>query len=79
MEINYNYIIEVRDSEGKLDFESERIKQKEHPFLFSKSEFSIDDLCYYMSFGQGRNQPSGPLELPAFMQSIGITYRAKTW
>ena len=35
--MEYNYIIEVRDSEGKLDFESERIKQKEHPFLFSKS------------------------------------------
>ena len=73
------YIIEVRDENGKLDFEKERVKQKEHPFLFSKREFTIDELCYYMSYGQGRNQPSGPMELPAFMESIDICYRRKTW
>jgi len=73
------YIIEVRDSEGKLDTNKEMEKRKEHPFLFSKPEFKIDDLCYYMSYGQGRDNPSGPLDLPAFMESIGISYRPKTW
>ena len=73
------YIIEVRDENGQLDFKAERIKQEEHPYLFSKGSFSIDDLCYYMSFGQDRNKPSGPMELPAFMDSIGISYREKTW
>lgn len=73
------YIIEVRDEHGQLDFRKEEEKTKEHPYLFSKLTFSIDDLCRYMSFGQERNNPSGPLELPAFMESIGITYRLKTW
>lgn len=39
----------------------------------------IDELCYYASYGQGRDNPSGPLDLPAFMKSIGVTYRQKTW
>ena len=72
------YIIEVRDKDGKLDFEKEKIKQKEHPYLFSKVEFSIDNLCYYMSYGQNRNNPSGPFQLGAFMESIGISFRKKT-
>jgi hypothetical protein len=75
----YKYIIEVRDEDGNLDFRKEDIKRKEHPYLFSKQEFHIDDLCYYASFGQGRDNPSGPMDLPAFMESIDITYRPKTW
>ena len=75
----FTFFIEVRDSDGRLDFEIEKIKRKEHPYLFSKQTFSIDDLCYYMSFGQGRDAPKGPMELPAFMGSIGISYRVKTW
>lgn len=73
------YIIEVRDSEGQLDFEAEKIKRKEHPYLFSKPEFTVDNLCHYMSFGQNRDNPSGPMKLPVFMGSIGISYRAKYW
>ncbi len=73
------YIIEVRDADGKLDFRAEEKRRKEHPYLFSKTEFTIDDLCYYMSYGQGRDNPSGPLQLNAFMGSIGISYRVKYW
>ena len=73
------FIIEVRDETGTLNFEKEKEKKKEHPYLFSKPTFSIDELCYYMSFGQGRNNPSGPMQLSAFMLSIGISYRLKTW
>lgn len=73
------YIIEVRDESGQLDFAAEIEKKKEHPYLFSKREFSIDDLCYYASYGQGRDNPSGPMELFDFMKSIGISYRRKTW
>ena len=75
----YKYIIEVRDEEGKLDFEAEELRKKEHPYLFSKKTFTIDQLCYYMSFGQNRDKPSGPMEVEAFMMDIGITYRRKTW
>lgn len=77
--MNKRYIIEVRDASGNLDFAAEPQKRKEHPYLFSKREFTIDDLCYYASYGQGRNNPSGPFELGEFMNSIGISYRVKTW
>ncbi len=73
------YIIEVRDEDGNLDFEKEKEVRKAHPYLFSKREFNIDNLCYYMSYGQGRDIPSGPMQLPAFMESIGVSYRQKTW
>lgn len=73
------YIIECRDTEGNLDFEGEVKLKKEHPYLFSKREFTIDNLCHYASYGQNRNNPSGPQELPAFMQGIGASYRVKSW
>jgi hypothetical protein len=79
MTMSKRYIIEVRDADGKLDFEAEKQKKIEHPYLFSKPTFSIDQLCYYMSYGQERDNPSGPLDLPAFMESIGISYREKYW
>ena len=73
------FIIEVRDEEGNLDFVAEKERKAEHPFLFSKYEFTIDELCYYASFGQGRDNPSGPMELPKFMEEIGVCYREKYW
>ena len=73
------YIIEVRDESGKLDFEKEKEIKKLHPYLFSKKTFTIDNLCYYMSFGQGRNNPSGPMQLADFMKQIGVSYRVKYW
>lgn len=73
------YIIEVRDENGKLDFRKEDEVRKIHPYLFSKQTFTIDDLCYYMSYGQGRNKPSGPMQLPEFMKSISVSYRFKYW
>ena len=73
------YIIEIRDADGNLDREAEREKKQAYPYLFSKATYSIDHLCYYASYGQGRNKPLGPLELGEFMNSIGISYRQKTW
>lgn len=73
------YIIEVRDLHGRLDSKKEAEKKKEHPQLFGKKEFTIDALCYYMSFGQGRDNPSGPRDLPEFMKSIGLSYRRVSW
>ena len=69
------YIIEARNLEGNLDFELEKQIRAAHPYLFSKPAFTIDDLCHYASYGEGRDTPSGPLELPAFMRSIGVSYR----
>jgi hypothetical protein len=79
VEMAKKYITEVRDENGQLDFEAEKIKRQEHPYLFSRPTFTIDQLCYYMSYGQNRNNPSGPMDLPAFMENIGISYREKTW
>ena len=73
------YIVEVRNADGSLDFANEPAVRKAHPYLFSKATFLIDELCYYASYGQDRNKPIGPMELPAFMKSIGATYRQKTW
>ena len=77
--MNDKYIIEVRDEQGSLDLKNEPARRKAHPYLFSKNTYSIDDLCHYMSYGQGRDDPKGPLDLPAFMKEIGITYRIKYW
>lgn len=73
------YIVEVRDAKGQLDFKKEEEVRKAHPFLFSKREFTIDDLCHYAAFGQGRDLSIGPNELPPFMESIGACYCRKTW
>jgi hypothetical protein len=73
------YIIEVRDEDGKLDFRREDVVRKQHPYLFSKREFTIDDLAYYVSFGQGRNTPVGPSGVAEFMADAGISYREKYW
>lgn len=73
------YIVEVRDAEGQLDFVAEKAVKEQHPYLFSKSEFTVGDLCYYVSYGQGRNNPSGPRGLSAFMRRAGVTYRRKYW
>jgi len=73
------YRIEVRGEDGKLDFDKENEKRKEHPYLFSMTSFSIDQLCHYASFGQGRNNPIGPTELSSFMKDIGVSYRIKYW
>lgn len=79
MNSRQKYLVEVRDEQGRLDFRKEDEVRKAHPYLFEKREYKIDDLEYYASYGQGRNTPMGPLELPAFMKSIGVTYRPKTW
>jgi hypothetical protein len=74
------YVIEARDEEGNLvGFEKEAEIKKKYPYLFSKSEFTIDDLCYYASYGQGRDNPTGPPGLDEFLKSIGLTRRRKYW
>jgi len=74
------YIVEIRDENGQLIYgEKEEKIRKSHPFLFSKQEFTIDELCYYASYGQGRNTPIGPQRLWEIMDSFGVSYRKKTW
>lgn len=77
--MNKKYIIECRKPDGSLDFEGEIYLRKKHPYLFSKPHFSIDRLCWWASYGEKRNKPLGPQELPAFMRSIGASYREKSW
>ena len=74
-----HYIVEVRNDQGQLDLSKEEQLRTEHPYLFTKPAFTMDELCHYASYGQGRNKPTGPLELGDFMQSIGISYRFKYW
>jgi len=84
------YIIEVRNSKGELDFKKERELKEKYPEFFSNTRcprcgsshvptFTIDRLCWVASYGGGRNQPMGPMELGKFMNSIGISYRKKYW
>jgi hypothetical protein len=74
-------IVEFRDAEGNLVFgEKERAARKAHPYLFSKPEgFTVDELCYWMSFAEGRNKARGPMYLGDFLRSFGFSYRMKTW
>lgn len=74
------YIVEVRDKQGLLaSLEEEQKVKTRHPYLFSKREFTIDDLCHYASYGQGRNNPSGPMDIYEFYREIGVSYRVKYW
>lgn len=73
------YIIEVRDKEGKLDFRLEEEKRKEHPYLFKKETYTIDELCGYASRMQEWSPAVGPMSLGIFMTKIGIHYRVKYW
>jgi hypothetical protein len=73
------YIVEVRNEKGELDFEKEKQVQRRHPFLALRQTFSMDELCWYASYGQGRNKPMGPMEIGEFYKSIGVSYRCKTW
>lgn len=73
------YIVEVRNDQGQLDMEKEQILRKKHPYLFLHPSYTLDDLCRYASYGQGRDNPVGPLGLGAFMKEIGISYRIKYW
>lgn len=73
------YLVEVRDAKGQLDFKKEEEVRKAHPFLFSKMFFTIDELAWWVSYGEGRNQPSGPSEVRTFLANIGACIRPKTW
>lgn len=76
---NQKYIIEVRNENGGLDFEKEREIMKIHPYLFSKQGFTIDELCYYCSFGQNRDLPVGPMNVGEVLNSFGVSFRVKYW
>jgi hypothetical protein len=73
------YLVEARDSSGALDFAQENIARVRHPYLFSKSTFTIDELCHYASYGQGRDTPIGPYELSTWLAEQGLACRPKTW
>lgn len=73
------YLVEVRDANGQLDFRKEDALRKTHPFLFSKHYFTIDELAHWVSYGEGRDQPSGPSESRVFLANLGFSIRPKTW
>jgi hypothetical protein len=75
------YIIEARDDNGNLLFggDSQEVVDK-YPEFFSRREWSIDQLCWTVSFAGGRDKPTGPGGLDKFFKSRpGLTYRIKTW
>ncbi len=73
------YVVEVRGPDGLLDFGKEQEVRKQHPYLFSKPSFTIDELCYYASYGQGRDKPTGTMDVGEFLAGEGISHRAKDW
>lgn len=73
------FIIEVRDTRGKLDFEKEKVVREQHPYLFQRDAYSLDDLLRYVSFGQGRDKPISPKELPKYLKDMGVTARRIYW
>jgi len=73
------YLVEARDAKGNLDFEKESQLMKAYPYLFSRRYFTIDDLAWWVSYGQPQLGPSGPSEARAFLASIGACIRPKTW
>jgi transposase len=73
------YVIEARNENRKLDMKKEMELRKVHPYLFSSISFTIDQLCHYAAFGQGRDLRIGPWELGAWMQTEGISYRVNYW
>jgi len=73
------YLAEVRDADGQLDFRKEEELRKVHPFLFGRSEFTQDNLTWWASYGEGRNQPSTFAEARKFLACLGVSIRPKTW
>lgn len=74
-----SWIVEVRDENGELDPKKEVSVRQAHPFLFSREEYSIDSLCWYASYGQGRNESIGPMTLEAALREFGVSIRRKYW
>jgi hypothetical protein len=73
------YIVEPRNGSHLASNEECAERYARHPYLRSKPTFSIDELCHWVSFGEGRNSPCGPSETFAFLQAIGLPAREKTW
>ena len=74
------YIVEARTPDGRLaPLAVEQELRRRHPFLFSRPTFTIDELAHWVSYGQGRDQPSGPAQTFAFLAELGLPARPKTW
>lgn len=73
------YIIEPRNGDHLVSDILAQQRRQAHPYLFSKDAFTIDELCHWVSFGEGRDNPCGPSETFAFLRSIGLPAREKTW
>jgi len=76
---NYDYIVECRNYRGEIDLDKALEAKKNHPYLFSKEKYKLHDLCYYASYGQGRDDPTGPYGLDEFLTSCGVEARPITW
>lgn len=74
------YIVEAREPDGKLSLAADALPRwQQHPYLRHKRTFTIDDLTWWISFGEGRNTPTSPDKALAFLSSIGLPARLKTW
>jgi len=73
------YLVEVRGADGHLDFKKEDELRKAHPYIFSKSEFTQDNLTWWASYGEGRIKPSTFAEARKFLADLGVSIRPKTW
>jgi hypothetical protein len=73
------YLVEARDANGVLNPSEDYQIKKKHPFLASKMYFTKDELLYWASFGEGRNNPISAYKLGEFLLTLGLTYRHKYW
>lgn len=74
------YIVEPREPDGTLltgAAGSER--RMRAPYLFSQPTFTIDQLCWWASYGDDRNTPMGPSETFQFLRELGCPAREVTW
>lgn len=65
------YLIEARDSNGKLDLRKEDSVRVEHSYLFSKSSYTMLEICRYLDVG--------PMKVAESLEKIGLTHRVIYW
>jgi hypothetical protein len=78
--IHDKFIVEARNEDGTLcSYEEETKRFNAHPFLKRKQYFTLDELVYWTSYGEGRNTPMGQDKAFEFLRSIGLPARYKYW
>jgi hypothetical protein len=76
MNARTRYIVEAREPDGTL---APMSRFDAHPYLRSRPTFTIDQLCWWASYGDGRNTPRGPAATFQFLRDLGLPAREKTW